>query len=412
MTTLPAVVTIVDLTPATTLLSSAMFEAVQTTNGQVESVSVLLSQIATTGFGALPTGGATGTLLYKTSGTNYAAGWEAASSFLSANSTSGLTISGSTSLAAALTSFAGPAVLGVAGTAVAIPLALTGATAQIFGVVSNTAGFFPATTLMPGPFQTASLTQSAVVIGAGAGALGTIANATTNYVLTSNGTVLAPSFLPAVPATFVVDLSSATAVTGVLPVAFGGIGTAALLLRGVLLGGSTATGAISAAAVSTAGNILIDQGTAANPAFKLVGQDLLMSSTGSATVAGLYGRALLSTVPTTAQLISWNGTSWAPASRFEAVNAQSGTTYTIQDTDLAKLITLSNASAIAVTLPQAGTASIFQSGWYCDIRNKSTAIAGIATITLRRLQQLMVVQLWSSAPVNRRERSVTVQIIK
>ena len=47
----------------------------------------------------------------------------------------------------------------------------------------------------------------------------------------------------------------------------------------------------------------------------------------------------------------------------------------------AKLVTASNAAAQAYTIAQAGTSSAFQSGWYVDLRNKSTNVAGIVTIT-------------------------------
>lgn len=60
----------------------------------------------------------------------------------------------------------------------------------------------------------------------------------------------------------------------------------------------------------------------------------------------------------------------------ELVNAQTGTTYTVLTGDRGKLITHSNASAIAVTLPQAGAS--FPSGWYCDVENRG---AGAVTIT-------------------------------
>jgi len=59
-------------------------------------------------------------------------------------------------------------------------------------------------------------------------------------------------------------------------------------------------------------------------------------------------------------------------------NAQTGTTYTISASDCGKLITLSNASSIAVTLPQAGTTG-FGSGFFvASIQNLG---AGTATIT-------------------------------
>jgi len=58
-------------------------------------------------------------------------------------------------------------------------------------------------------------------------------------------------------------------------------------------------------------------------------------------------------------------------------NAQTGTTYTVLATDRGKLVTTSNASAIAVTLPQAGSAG-FTNNFYFALRNIG---AGAATIT-------------------------------
>lgn len=60
----------------------------------------------------------------------------------------------------------------------------------------------------------------------------------------------------------------------------------------------------------------------------------------------------------------------------EAVNAQTGTSYTIALSDHGGLVTLSNASSIAVTVPQA-TGS-FGAGFYVDIANIN---AGVATLT-------------------------------
>jgi hypothetical protein len=58
------------------------------------------------------------------------------------------------------------------------------------------------------------------------------------------------------------------------------------------------------------------------------------------------------------------------------VNAQTGTTYTILTSDYRKLITHTNGSAIAVTLPQAGAA--FPANWFCVVQNRG---AGAVTIT-------------------------------
>lgn len=58
------------------------------------------------------------------------------------------------------------------------------------------------------------------------------------------------------------------------------------------------------------------------------------------------------------------------------VNAQTGTTYTVLLSDRSKLVTLKNASAVAVTLPQAGTT--FPNGWISLLSNQG---AGTVTIT-------------------------------
>lgn len=62
----------------------------------------------------------------------------------------------------------------------------------------------------------------------------------------------------------------------------------------------------------------------------------------------------------------------------ELVNAQTGTTYTVLDGDRSKLVTLTNASSIAVTLPQAGGSSEFVAGWFAHFQNRG---AGVVTIT-------------------------------
>jgi len=59
------------------------------------------------------------------------------------------------------------------------------------------------------------------------------------------------------------------------------------------------------------------------------------------------------------------------------VNAQTGTSYTVQTTDKSKLVTHSNANAIAVTLPQAESVN-FPDGWFYEVWNKG---AGAVTIT-------------------------------
>ncbi len=65
------------------------------------------------------------------------------------------------------------------------------------------------------------------------------------------------------------------------------------------------------------------------------------------------------------------------AQNFKSINAQTGTSYTVLDSDRGKLVTLSNGSAIAVTLPQAGAASSFITGWWGDFYT-----GGVGTVTI------------------------------
>jgi len=69
---------------------------------------------------------------------------------------------------------------------------------------------------------------------------------------------------------------------------------------------------------------------------------------------------------------------WTTIAGISGVNAQTGTTYSLQDADNGKLVTFTNASAVGVTLPQAGASSWFKAGWVADVQNRG---AGIVTIT-------------------------------
>ena len=82
-----------------------------------------------------------------------------------------------------------------------------------------------------------------------------------------------------------------------------------------------------------------------------------------------------------------------------AINAQTGTTYTVLAGDYGKLITHSNGSAIAVTLPQATGA--FGTGWSCWVENigagtvtitpTTSTIDGDATLALETDQGVLIV---------------------
>lgn len=286
MTTLPAVVQIVDLPLATTLLTSAVFEAVQTTNGQIETVQVSVLQVATavgSTIGALPAGGGTGQLLTKLSTTNFTVGWSNIASALVAST--GVSIAGSTTATIALASTTPLSVLGVAGTVTAVPLPIDGGSgAQVFrlndagtvlafGAV-NLASSAAVTGILPlsrGGWSTATLTAFGVVFGNGSSTPGITAAGTTGWSLLGNGTSVAPSFQ---------QVSLTASVTGVLTVPFGGTGTSILTAFGVTYGNGSSTLGITAA--GTTNWALLGNGTSVAPSFAQV--NLTLSVTGTLTV--------------------------------------------------------------------------------------------------------------------------------
>lgn len=317
MTQLPAVVTIPDLVPATTLLSSALVEAAQTTNGVGESVSFLVSQLMTTGFGALPTGGGTGQLLTKASGTDFASQWSNIASAVLG--TSGITTSGSTTVTVQFAAATPLSVLGVAGTTSTAPLPIVGLAGQVlrvndagtavaFGPVNlgNTSAVTGFLTVPFGGIGTTALPANGVVLGQGTSALTVVPAAATGLVLLSQGTALAPIFTSAPPPTITIaglsvlgvagtasaaataitgttdqvlrvaqggttlgfgaiNLATSAAVTGVLAVPNGGLGTAALGTFALVYGSGTA--AVGVVAATTAGLFLQSRGTAAAAAW-------------------------------------------------------------------------------------------------------------------------------------------------
>ena len=76
-------------------------------------------------------------------------------------------------------------------------------------------------------------------------------------------------------------------------------------------------------------------------------------------------------------LVHQTGPIWVRLSVGAVVNAQTGTSYTILAKDRGKLVTHTNAAAIAVTLPQANTTG-FGADWFYYTQNRG---AGAVTIT-------------------------------
>mgnify|MGYP000499881099 CR=1 FL=1 len=153
-------------------------------------------------------------------------------------------------------------------------------------------------------------------------------------------------------------MASSAALTANLPVVGGGAGAAPV--SGTRTGNTTqfasATGSFTSqnCAKWDASSNIVDAGAACG-------------TVTSVAVSGGINTSSGSSITSTGTLLS-----------LHLVNAQTGTTYTYLDGDRAKLVTHTNASSIAGTLPQAGAASSFISGWYMDVQNRG---AGTLTIT-------------------------------
>lgn len=375
MATLPAVVTIQDLPTGTTLSGTELLEAVQTVGGVAVSIQVPISQIATTAFGALPTGGATGQLLGKASGTNFVTQWVGLSSLLTAGA--GLTTSGSTAVVVSLGSAAGLSVLGVTGAATAVPAAIVGTADQVmvinpagssavFGPVNLAAtaavtGVLPAVNMTavnlaasgPGGVQgilpvpnggtnTTALTAFGALYGNGSSAIGATAAGTTGFLLTGNGSALAPSFQA-------FNLGSSLG-TGVIGVPNGGTNTSTLTAHAILLGAGSST--LQFAAPATAGNLLIDQGTSANPAFKAVAGDVTISANGTTTIGA--AAVTFAKIATTAQGLT-------------NVRLAKSANYTVANTDKGQTIALGGSAFFTLSL---ATASGYDSNFAITVLNE------------------------------------------
>lgn len=114
-----------------------------------------------------------------------------------------------------------------------------------------------------GGTNTSTLTAFGVPYGNGTSTVGITAAGTTGWPLVGNGTAVAPAF-------------------AVLGVPGGGLGTAVLTAHAVLVGAGTSI--VHLVSATAAGNLLIDQGVAADPVFTPASGDWTISGNGTATI--------------------------------------------------------------------------------------------------------------------------------
>lgn len=337
MTTLPAVVTIVDLPPATTITGAELLEAVQTVNGVALSVQVPLTALAAIVTAILPSGGSSGQFLQKSGATDYVSVWSSLGSSMAG--TFGITLTGSTTVTIAIAT-AGVASWQIATNAVGNvqfrqggPLSLVGvagnATANVADISVGTTG---------GANWVLQVNAGGTGILFGPLSVAGLPTGTTAWPLVANGSALAPSFQ-------------------VLTVPGGGLGTSTLLANGVLLGNGT--GVVTAVAPATTGFVLTGTGTTTAPAFQSI---TTLAVTNITAGGGLSARG----VGTTGGAITGTGTLNSVV--FPTVKTA---LYTVVTTDLGQMVAFSAASIVTAVIPQATTAvgSGFPAGWYVDLIN-------------------------------------------
>lgn len=339
--------------------------------------------------GNLPTGGATGTLLNKVSGTNFSAQWSGISSFLTASTS--ITLTGSTTVAvsvstggisssqiannavgnAQLRQGSPVSVIGVAGAATAnvADIIAAGGTMVLLSNINGTGISFGrlTTTYMPIQFQLGNTTTNGVMVSNGSTSPLTATNfGTTGMFLMGNGSLAAPSFN-------LVNLGNSTSVTGTTAIARGGTGTGVLTPFGVMLGGTTIVSVVPA---TTAGLFLQAQNATTAPAFALVNlaaatnvtgvTGFANGGTGTTTLATPFGVVVGGTTTlsvtaagATGTLLAGNTATSAPSfiSISAALNTVNSTQGSILYRDSAAWLALAGGTAGFVLQTQGTTAN-------------------------------------------------------
>lgn len=155
--------------------------------------------------------------------------------------------------------------------------------------VTLTLGGTPASALVAATSLTLGWTGQ---LGAARGGTG-LAAITAHNLIIGNGTgtavLLAPSATSGVP--LISQGSAADPAYGTAVVAGGGTGNATATAYSVICGGTTSTGAFQAAAIGTAGRVLMDNGASALPTFQALSTSItfIIDGGGSAITTGIKG---------------------------------------------------------------------------------------------------------------------------
>src|SRR5208337_1243331 len=265
------------------------------------------------------------------------------------------------------------------------------------GITSGTSGGVLCFTGAASIASSAALTSGQLVTGGGAGACPSVGNLSGD-VTTSGSTATTAAkvhgvLYPAGPATNTVPV-----VTAANTVTYEAVPNAALANSSVTvntsspltgggsaaLGGNlslTCTNCVTGSSLAS-GQLVTGGGSSAVAAGNLSG-DVTTSGSTATTLSKIQGNTVSLTSLNAGDLFYWSGTQWTNGKPGMTVNLQSGTSYTVQGTsssssgDLAKLLSFSNSAAVAVTLPQCGSAG-FGNGFVIYVHNRGS---GTVTVT-------------------------------
>jgi hypothetical protein len=236
-------------------------------------------------------------------------------------------------------------------------------------VVSQGVGVDPAygtVVVAGGGTGRASLTANNLVIGAGTTQVTLLApSATSGVALISQGTGVDPAY-------GAINLASTSIVTGTLPVGNGGTGATTLTNHGVLLG--QATSAIVATTAGTTDYPLVSNGASADPAFEQLSltagvQGVLPIANGGTnngsldvTQGNVYygdGSKLVALTPgTSGYVLTTQGAAANPIWAAASGNPTAGTNVTVSGSTVNAIANLATQSSSPVTLT--GTSETFQ----------------------------------------------------